>query len=190
MIMRPGERRFGTKRILLAVVLAAVLAATPAAAKQGFYLGMNLLFNDISGDMNTPEWVTSGSGLGLRAGFGVNRYLAFEAGLWETRHDLTAGGGHSDLKAGTLDLKINFPVSGSHIEPYILAGVGTYTIVRNGVEADGDGVRFGLGVDIYLFPELSFNVGLTRNNATFKPAGRDADGRITTMDFGLAYHFL
>lgn len=172
------------------MVLAMTLIATPVVAKEGFYLGVNILFNDISGDVNSPEWADSGSGLGLRGGFGLNRYLAIEAGLWKTKHDMKYGGGTADLKAGTLDLKINFPLSGSHIEPYLLVGVGSYTIEQNGFSEDGKGGRIGIGMDIYFVPELSLNVGLTRNNVTFEHAGQDIDGKITTLDLGLTYHFI
>jgi len=190
MAVGSAEKGSEMKRKLLMTVLATALMASPASAKHGFYLGVNLLFNDISGDVNSADVYDSGSGLGLRGGFGLNRYLALEAGIWQTRHDLKVGGGSADLQAGTLDLRINFPISGSHIEPYVLAGVGSYTLEQNGFSENGNGVRFGLGMDISLFPELSFTVGLTRNNVTFKHAGTDTDGKITTMDFGLSYHFL
>ncbi len=178
-----------TTLMSLAVVLLLFIVA-PAVAKDGFYLGVNMLFNDISGDINTPEWVDSGNGLGLRGGFGLNRYLSIEAGIWKTKHDMKFGGQTADLKAGTIDLKINFPLTGSHIEPYLLVGAGNYTIEQNGFSEDGKGGRIGIGMDIYLFPELSFNVGLTRNNVTFTHNSVDVDGKITTMDFGISYHFI
>jgi hypothetical protein len=178
------------KKVLILVVLTMTLIATPVVAKEGFYLGVNVLFNDISGDINSPEWLNSGNGLGLRGGFGLNKYLSFEAGLWKTKHDLKNGGQTADLKAGTLDLKVNFPLTGSHIEPYLLVGYGSFTLEQNGFSEDGKGGRFGIGLDIYLFPELSFNAGLTRSNVTFTHAGQDKDGKITTMDFGIAYHFI
>ncbi len=173
----------------LTVALLLFIAA-PAAAKDGFSLGVNELFNDISGDINSPELVNSGNGLGLRGGFGLNRYLSVEAGLWKTKHDMKNGGTTADLKAGTVDLKINFPLRGSQIEPYLLVGYGSYTLENNGISEDGKGTRFGIGLDIYLFPELSFNVGLTRNNVTFTHNNNDVDGKITTLDFGITYHFI
>jgi hypothetical protein len=175
---------------LLLIALAITLIASPAMAKEGFYLGVNVLFNDISGDINSGDTFDSGDGSGLRGGYGLNRHLAVEAGIWKTKHDLKTGGSTADLKAGTLDLKINFPLSRSHIEPYLLAGVGTYTLEQNGFSADGKGPRIGIGLDIYLFPELNFNVGLTRNNVTFTRNGNDVEGKITTLDFGFTYHFI
>ncbi|MHB8844184.1 MAG: outer membrane beta-barrel protein [Nitrospirota bacterium] len=178
------------KKALIAVALAMTLMAAPAMAKEGFYLGVNVLFNEVSGDVNSPEWMDSGNGLGLRGGFGLNRYLAIEAGLWKTKHDMKYSAESVDLKAGTLDLKLNLPLSGSQIEPYILVGVGSYELEQSAATEDGTGMRFGIGMDIYLFPELSFNVGLTRNNVTFEHNNVDVDGKVQTLDFGFSYHFI
>ena len=175
--------------MIVAVALLLFIAA-PAVAKEGFYLGASSLFNDVSGGINSPEWINTGNGLLLRGGFGLNRYISIETGIWKTRHDLSAGGPSTDLKAGTVDLKVNFPIKESHIEPYIMVGAGKYSIEKNGISEDGKGGRFGIGMDIYLFPSLSFNIGLTRNNVTFTHAGQDSNGKITSMDCGLTYHFI
>lgn len=177
------------KKVLLLLVLAATVIATPAMAKEGFYLGVNVVFNDITGEYNTTDYIDSGNGLGLRAGFGLNRYLALEAGIWKTNHDLTYGG-TGDLKAGTLDLKLNFPLSGSNIEPYVHAGVGSYEFEQNGFSEDGKGGHVGIGMDIYLFPELSFNVGIVRRNITFEHPSGDLKSKVTGLDFGFTYHFI
>ena len=159
-------------------------------SKEGLYLGVNLLFNDIGGDINSGDTFDSGDGLGLRGGYGLNRYFAIEAGIWKTKHDLTYGGKTANLKAGTVDLKISFPLSKSYIEPYLLAGVGTYSLEQNGFSEDGTGGRIGIGMDIYLSPELNLNVGLTRSNVTFTHNGSNVNGKITTLDFGFTYHFI
>ena len=178
-----------TTLVILTVVLLLFIAA-PAVAKEGFYLGVNAQFNDISGDVNSPETVNSGNGRGLRGGFGLNQYFAVEAGIWKTKHTPTNGGSAADLEAGTLDLKISFPLSGSYIEPYLLAGAGSYTIEQGGISRDGKGGRIGIGIDIYLFPALSLNVGFTHNKVTFTNSGQDIGGTITTTDFGITYHFI
>ena len=180
--------RAATLRILAVALL--LIFAQPAAAKEGFYLGVNVLFNDINGDINTPENVDSGNGLGLRGGFGLNNNIAVEAGVWKTKHSNKLAGKSADLDAGTIDLKISFPLVGSHIEPYVLFGAGMFTIEQKGISDKGKGGRVGIGMDIYLFPDISFNVGFTRSNAAFTHNSADMDGRITTMDFGISYHFL
>jgi hypothetical protein len=81
-------------------------------------------------------------------------------------------------------------LSGSYIEPYLLVGAGSYTIEQNRISRDGKGGRIGIGIDIYLFPALSLNVGFTHNKVTFANSGQDIGGKITTTDFGLTYHFI
>lgn len=176
------------KKILVLSMLATLLLAAPAMAKDGFYLGVNVVFNDISGEINDGDVIDAGNGLGLRGGFGLNRYLALEAAIWKTVHD-TTGGTTVDLKAGTLDLKLNFPLSGSNIEPYIFGGVGSYTL-ESDTSIDGTGTQFGIGMDIYLFPELNFNVGASRRDITFDDNSVDVKGKVTTFDFGFTYHFI
>jgi predicted porin len=173
---------------LTAVLLLFITA--PAGAKEGFYLGANVQFNDISGEINSPETIHSGNGRGLRGGFGLNRNFAIEAGIWKTKHTPANSGGAANLEAGTLDLKIGFPLSGSYFEPYLLVGAGRYTIEQNGITSDGKGGRIGIGIDIYLFPALSLNVGFTHNKVTFTNSGQDIGGKITTTDFGITYHFI
>ena len=181
-------RRTVTLMSLTAVLL--LFVAASAGAIEGFYLGANVQFNDISGGINSPETVNSGNGRGLRGGFGLNRNFAIEAGIWKTKHTPANGGNAANLEAGTLDLKIGFPLSGSHIEPYFLVGAGRYTIEQNKISSDGKGGRIGIGMDIYLFPALSLNVGFTHNKVTFTNSGQEIGGTITTTDFGLTYHFI
>lgn len=173
------------KKIVLLVVLGLALLTTPASAKSGFYLGANLLFNDFSGDIDN---VDAGNGLGLRAGVGLNRYLAIEGAIFQTDHDVT-GGGSVDFTGLTVDLKLNFPLSGSNIEPYLVGGIGSYELDNGSTTTDGTGMQIGIGMDIYLFPELSFNVGLMRRNITFD-TDPETDAKVTTLDFGITYHFI
>lgn len=178
-----------TTTLILAIMLL-LFIAPPASAKEGFYLGGKVPFNDISGDINSPESLNSGNGRGLRGGYGLNRYFAIEMGIWKTKHTHTNSESAAVLEAGTLDLKINYPLAGSHIEPYLLFGAGRYTIEQNRISSDGKGGRIGIGIDIFLVPAVSLNVGYTRNNVTFTNAGQNTGGKITTTDFGLTYHFI
>jgi predicted porin len=178
-------RRTATLMSLTAVLL--LFVAASAVAKEGFYLGVNVQFNDISGGINSPETVNSGNGRGLRGGFGLNQNFAIEVGIWKTKHTPINA---ANLEAGTLDLKISFPLSGSNIEPYLLVGAGRYTIEQNRISSDGKGGRIGIGIEIYLFPALSLNVGFTHNKVTFTNSEQDIGGTITTTDFGMTYHFI
>ncbi len=178
------------KRNLAALLaLAACIVAVPSQAKQGFYLGANMLFNDFGGEVND---LTSGNGLGLRAGYGLNRHLSFEAGLFKSDHDLKNGAGTADFKGGTIDAKVDFPRSGSHIAPYISAGVGVYKLDYPLETVDGKGGQLGVGMDIELFSEVSLNVGLAWKSITFDATATSPKrtGTVTTLDFGVTYHFI
>ena len=174
------------KKYILLFALAVVMIATPAMAKEGFYLGVNVVFNEFGGDITNLD---SGNGLGLRAGIGLNRYLSFEGSLFRTDHEVKNGTGSVDFTGLTIDAKLNFPLSGSQIEPYILGGVGTYEFDYNGRTTDAKGGQLGIGIDIYLFPELNFNVGLMRRNITTDETP-ERDGKVTSLDFGFTYHFI
>jgi len=177
------------KKTLILAVLTLLLVASPAMAKEGFYLGAYIPVNHISGDISNLD---NGGGLAARAGIGFNKYLALEGSIFKTRHDVD-GGGTDDFKGATLDLKLNFPLTGSKIEPYALIGIGGYRLEGSGFDYKGGGAQFGVGLDMYMYPELSFNVGLTWRNITFDsgtPGGVDVDADVRTFDVGITYHFL
>lgn len=174
------------KRILVIAVLAVALFSTPAAAKEGLYLGGLLMWNDISEDVNNLD---AGGGWGLRGGFGIGRYFAIEGTLFNTEHD-APGGNTADFTGLTVDAKVMFPLSGSNIEPYIRAGVGTYELDANG-SAEGEGTHFGFGVEFYLVNELSLNVGYTKRNIDLDegvPGTLNID--VDSVDVGITYHFI
>jgi hypothetical protein len=177
------------KKILVIVFVSALaLSSSLATAKEGLYLGAFIPFNDLSGDI---KGVDNGNGLGFRAGYGLNKYLAIEGSVFKSKHDTSGGGNGVDFSGGTIDLKLDLPLTGSKMEPYFLIGVGGYELKGSGIDYKGGGSQFGLGLDIYLFPELNFNVGLTWRKITFdKGTPVDLHEDVTTLDIGLAYHFL
>jgi len=175
------------KMLVVAALLGGMLVAFPVIAKEGLYLGAFIPFNDISGDI---KGIDNGNGLGFRAGYGLNKYLALEGSVFKTKHD-TSGNGNIDFSGGTVDLKLDLPLTGSKMEPYFLIGVGGYELKGNGVDYKGGGSQVGLGLDIYFFPELNFNAGLTWRKITFdKGTPTDLDEKVRTFDVGLTYHFL
>ncbi len=179
-----------TVQLLFAVLtLMASAAAAPVQAREGFFLGADLLFNDIGGDIRN---LNRGNGLGLHAGYGLNRYLSFEAGAFKSGHDMTNGGGTAYFMGGTIDAKLNFPLTGSHMEPFIFGGVGRYKIDYPLQTIEGNGGQLGVGVDIYFFPELNMSVGLSRRNINFDATAYSPGqkAKVTTLDIGLTYHFI
>jgi hypothetical protein len=169
-------------RVMLAI-LAVLFTASVIEAKEGFYLGASMVFNDLRGDINTGNTIAPGNGAGLKGGYGLNRFVAIETFYWRTNHDI-AGGRSIQLKGGTVDVKVTFQVTGSHIEPYLLVGAGNYLLDT----LRGSGWDYGAGMDIYLVPALNFNVGWTRRTIDFGKAPT-VSGEVDSMDIGLVYHF-
>lgn len=174
------------KKVIVSAVAACMLIATPVTAKEGLYLGLYIPFDSFSGDTN----LDSGNGLGLRGGLGFGRYFSIEGTLFKSDVDMKGTNQTADFKGGTIDAKVHFPLSGSHMEPYILLGIGSYKI-ENSNTIKGNGGQFGFGVDFYIFPELSFNAGFTSTSVTFNEGTPgDLDATVRTFDLGLTYHFL
>jgi Outer membrane protein beta-barrel domain len=177
-------------RMVMMVVATSLLLASPAIAKEGFYLGAFVPTDSISGDAGSN--IDSGTGWGLRAGYGLNRYLALEANYSATSHDFT--GGTTDLRGAAGDVKLSFPLTSLDsaevmtVEPYALAGYGHYEFTKPST-VKSDGFQWGFGVELYLFRELSISAGWTRTSVSFDSTPK-RDGAVKTVDFGVIYHFI
>ena len=179
------------KRTLLLAVVVVMLAASPVMAKEGFYIGAFVPANSLSGDAGKD--VSSGNGWGLRAGMGFNKYIAIEGNYSSTSHDVT-GGDSGKLNGLAADLKLNFPLTSldsAHVmtvEPYVVLGYAHHEI-KFDKTYKSDGAQWGFGIELYLFKELSVQAGWTRTSVSFDSSPK-RDGDITTIDFGLIYHFI
>lgn len=177
------------KKLLVMAVAALAFTATPVLAKEGFYIGAYFVPSEkISGSDET------GSGYGFRAGLGFNRYFGIEGSYQMTEYD--TGGGTADLKGTAVDAKINFPLTSLDsnnimtLEPYIRGGYAIdYEFSPSGSSStSGSGPRIGVGIELYLFKELSISGGWTRTSISFdEPTGKHS---IRTFDVGLNYHFI
>src|SRR5512138_2796426 len=172
------------KRVLLMMVLALMLAASPAAAKEGFFVGAFLIpTEDISGDAG--QGLDSGSGYGFRAGIGFGKYFSIEGVLERTKLDVTTGG-KVDMDGIAVNARVNFPLTtldSSRVmsfEPYVLIGYGMYDATQGGHSNDGTGLRYGIGIEQYLFRELSVNVEYTSTKVTFDTTP-ERDGTIRVI---------
>lgn len=184
-LVRRQERSSGGAVIgagLFALMIS-LFTATPGTARPGAYIGVGTVFNDIGGNIDPAKLTASGSGPGVKGGFGVGAYVSLEASYWITKHD-REGGLPLELEGITGDVKVEFPITDSHVEPYLLAGIGRYMLDTT----RGSGWHYGVGMDIYLFPSVSFNTGLTRRIVDIGTATR-VSGTVTSMEFGFAYHF-
>lgn len=179
------------KRLFLLGITGFMLLATPVMAKEGLYIGAYIVPTaKISGVSN----LDTGSGYGFRAGVGFNRYFALESSIEMTDHDI--GTSTVDVTGIAVDAKVNFPLTTldsrniMSLEPYIRLGFGVSELeFENGSSADGSGARFGFGIELYLFQELSVNAGWTNTSVSYDGSiGKDSDVR--TFDIGLSYHFM
>jgi len=175
------------KRALLLVAVL-LLIASPVMAKEGFYLGAFYPAETISGDAGAGT--SSGGGWGVRVGEGFNKYLSIEGRYSDTKHDVT-GGTSAHLKGLAGDLKLNFPLTSLDsaqvmtVEPYIMGGYAHYESSVSGTPKS-DGFQYGIGIELYLFRELSVQAGWTDSKVKFQ--GNSGD--VKTVDFGFIYHFI
>jgi hypothetical protein len=175
------------RKLLLPSIVALVLLASPVMAKEGFYAG---LFLPTMSSNGTGSVQGADIGWGLRVGNGFNRYFSVEG----------SKSANTNLSGYAVDLKISFPLSagdgGRSVswEPYLLGGY-DYFEMRKAPKQNGSGIQYGFGVDFYFsreFKELSLNAGWTKSAASFgkEKSAPKFDGTITTLDFGVAYHFI
>jgi hypothetical protein len=175
------------KKGLLLALAVCLLSAAPVMAKEGFYAGVFMPTETISGDAGSGT--SSGTGWGIRVGEGFNRYFAIEGHYSTTKHDSI------DLKSLAGDLKLNFPLTSLDsaqvmtVEPYLMLGYAHYESSAASTPKS-DGVQYGLGVELYLFKELSVHAGWTKSPVKFKVGSSNLDGDVKTVDFGLIYHFI
>jgi len=167
----------------LLLVIALLLVASPVIAKEGFYLGAFYPGEMITGDAGTG--ISSGGGWGVRIGEGLNRYLSIEGRYSDSKHD------SMHLKGLAGDLRLNFPLTSldtaqvMSLEPYIMGGYAHYESSASGTPKS-DGFQYGVGVELYLFRELSVQAGWTDSIVKFN--GNSGD--VKTVDFGFIYHFI
>jgi len=169
------------KKLLAAAVLLGAFMATPVMAKEGLYIGGFFPTTTISGNAGGGS---SKTGVGLRLGNGYNKYFSVE-GNYSSVDTLT---GYA------VDVKINFPLTTldtaqiMSIEPYAILGY-DYFEMGSSTKIKSNGVQYGVGVELYIFRELSVNGGWTKSAASFDTTPK-LDGTITTIDLGVIYHFL
>ena len=169
--------------LLLTILLLTVMPADAAEAQEGFYLGAEMVFVDIGGTVNPGDTIASGDGAGITAGYGISRNFSIEAGYQKTAHSVSDGR-MIDLTVGSVGLKASLQLAGSYFEPFLVVGIGKYTLDAR----RGDGWRCGAGVDISLSPAFTLTMGLSRHFIDLDPAPK-VSGDITSMEIGIDYHF-
>lgn len=183
------------KKILMLMLLVMLLVATPVMAKEGLFFGANFIPSaDMSGDAG--RGLDSGSGYGFKLGLGLSKYFSIEGIYDRLSFDVKGGGDSVDVDGLAVDLRVNFPLTTldsakiMSFEPYVLIGYGAYDAKSDGESNSGSGLRYGIGIEQYLFRELSVNVGYTSTSVTFDTKPKELDGTIRTFEIGLIYHFI
>ncbi|MFQ5579371.1 MAG: porin family protein [Nitrospiria bacterium] len=153
------------------IVVSLVASVDRSFAKQGLYLGAEILYNNISGDFDGTNGPDSddGGGVGLILGYGFTPNFSAQLNLDVSFHDASVVTGSpvsdSTLNAFLLVVKYNF-LSGQQLRPYVNGGLGVFSFNIDDpfldVELSGDGLQLGLGVDYIISPNISFGFGIER----------------------------
>lgn len=177
--------------------------------RTGPYFGFDALFGVDNFDLpdQNPTGLTlldteveHGWGGGGRVGYRFHEYLAAELqgqlnGVFTVDGETTVGRvplGDVKIATGTANLKF-FPLPHSRVQPYLLGGVGMMwgdtsdesagaSLPSNNYEFVG---RTGLGLDVYVFPELS----VTLEGTYLLPAGTLDDYQHAAALVGVQWHF-
>jgi opacity protein-like surface antigen len=190
------------------LVLFAVTTIQRAEAKEGFYLGANILHNTIDGDFNGTDGPEAdpGFGLGLILGYGFRTGFAIQLDLNGSAHDSPASTGSGTADAGLgaliLGLKYNF-LADKELQPFVRAGVGGFGFViedplAGDVKLRGAGFDLGIGADYYLNPHFSIGAGISRRFIKYDEVEaegitEDLDPKVkgdtTSLNIDFVYHF-
>lgn len=186
----------GKAMIVFFTVLAVLLALNvPAFAKEGFYLGVQLPYDNIQGDFdnNLMPSVDPGLGIGLIAGYGITPNFSLEIDLSSSSH--TSAGATIDFTEFSFDAKYAF-LAPEPVQPYLLLGFGGYTLGDSSLTLGGNGYNLGVGVDFYTMSGWSFGLGLIRKIITYDRIEQgnvillqNLNGDTTTLRFDATYHF-
>ncbi|HTF99742.1 MAG TPA: OmpW family outer membrane protein [Nitrospirota bacterium] len=199
------------------------IATNNAEAKKGFYIGLGAVYNTIDGDFTGTSGLQSGSdiiiipkidsglGLDVRFGYGITDQWAVELNLMNSRHNGSWAGlsGHVYYTSFSINGKYAF-LSSSTTQPYILFGFGGNELrIKNGAEntstgevtdatLSGPGVNMGFGIDSYISPHVSLNIGALYRYVDYTDAegvnhsgsiDKSLDGSGFSLLMTMAYHF-
>ena len=201
--------------LLITMVMALTMSST-AEAKKGFYMGLGTAYNSILGDFNgtavlrgeseviiLPD-VNNAFGIDLRAGYGINDQWAVELNLMSSEHSGTWEGirGNLSYVSFSVNGKYSF-TSSSTTQPYLLFGLsGNTLLIKDGATdistgevsdatLSGPGFNFGVGVEDYFTPNVSFNVSIMYRYVDYTSAsGVNESGSIDDGISGSGLSFL
>jgi Outer membrane protein beta-barrel domain len=172
------------KKILLLAVVAVMFIATPVMAREGWFVGAGLAFDNIVGsDLNNYE---AGGGLNFKLGYKFDA-IAVEGDWFQTSHTGKTGYTDADLSGLNINLRVSFSQPDDPSQVYLLAGLGAYLLefkqpTFSGItELHGSGVNLGVGVEHYFNPQVALNLGLIYRIINYDEA-EDAFGTFSISD--------
>jgi opacity protein-like surface antigen len=177
---------FRTVFLILAAFTMICGVTSDADARKGFYIGVGLPYNTITGDFDGNSALQGGNeiiivpeidgavGFAVMPGIGINQQWAIELHFLGSSHDGSWLGSSGDVEFFSFSIngKYNFSPSQS-TQPYLLFGISSNTLVitdgswdtLSGEVGDatfsGPGFNFGGGIEHYVDPHVSFRLGLT-----------------------------
>jgi hypothetical protein len=183
--------------IIGCVVLFFLATVIPAYAKEGFFLSVQIPYNNVQGDfdnINAPT-VDAGAGLGFIAGYGLTPGFSLELDLSRSNHKV------NDFRIRFEELSLNGKyafLEDAAVQPFLFAGVGSFTLGDDNPTFGGSGYNLGLGMDMYSSPQLSWGIALIRKLITYNKVIKSSDpitmtknlnGDTTSLRFDVTYHF-
>jgi hypothetical protein len=192
-------KKIDMKRVALfwVAVLVCLAPGVTAHAKEGFFLGLQIPFNKINGDFDNQKApaVKAGTGLGVIAGYGFSPAVSMELDLAGTGH--RQAGDRIGFGEFSLNGKYAFEAS-PHVQPFLLFGLGSFTLGNDTLTRGGTGYNAGVGMDYYASSHLSLGAALIGKIIKYdrvvkgsKPALEPdkLNGETTSLRFDATYHF-
>lgn len=171
------------KSVMVISIVAGLLLSgnSQSVAKEGLYIGFDLVHQSIDDDFdgdsaytNGPEIIIvpdieSDEGFGLHIGYQLPSKFAIELGFIFTEHDSTWLGNDFDVDHGEIYVDFKYYLNmESPIRPYLRAGLGFHVlevddgatdgVLTTDAEYRGAGINMGAGLDYFFNNNIS--VGL------------------------------
>ncbi len=214
------------KRQIVFLLVAAIMALAvipDAEAKKGFYVGLGAAYNTIGGDLDGTRGLQGGSeiiilpdiksavGIDIRGGYGINNQWAIELNLMSSRHKGDWAGLTKDVTYTSFSVNGKYSLSPSGtVQPYFLVGLsGNSLLIKEGstntstgevgdATLSGAGFNMGTGLDTYVNPNLSLDLGVLYRVVNYTSASgvnnsggidKVVDGSGFSLLLSVAYHF-
>lgn len=196
------------RKIVAGVILVIALTASPVIAKEGFYLGADLGFNNVVGSGHWFDSIDNAVGAGFRAGYNFGQ-VALEGELIGSSHnDRIAGFSDGDLAGLSINLKAYFTQPRDPDQFYALVGLGAYSFKETDefygdrFKFKGSGVNLGAGWEHFFSDHVALNIsGIYRiiryddveiNGVTFDANDPSIDGEngdVFSINLGVNFYF-